>query len=97
MSARNVIIEKWKKYNYIDSVGCRIWLDRYGEVIKAEDKNGKVVLVGRKGLSFSEPGIVFMPYLPIITNPCVVVFHDARDGRLKTKDGDGNITIIDTP
>lgn len=93
MSSRNVIIEKWKKYDYIDSVGCRIWIDRYGEVIKAEDKNGRAVWVGRKGLSTYEPGFIFSPYTPEISNPCIV-FHDTRDGRLKTQDRNGHISIL---
>jgi len=66
MTSRNVIIEKWKNYDYIDSVGCRIWLDRYGEVVRTEDKNGKIVWIGRKGLSYLEPGFIFAPYIPAV-------------------------------
>lgn len=96
MNSRSVIIEKWKSYDYIDSVGCRIWLDRYGEVVKAEDKNGRAVWVGKKGLSSLEPGFIFAPYIPAMSTP-IVIGRDIRDGLIKCKDVDGNITVVGAP
>jgi hypothetical protein len=37
---RKVIVEKYKKWNYIDRYGYYVWLNKYGDVIKVEDYNG---------------------------------------------------------
>lgn len=42
----SVIIEKYKKWNYVDSRGFYIWTNKYGDIIKIEDKNGKRQPVG---------------------------------------------------
>ena len=38
---RKVLIEKYKLYDYIDIYGNKIWLNKYGDVIKSQYPNGK--------------------------------------------------------
>jgi len=43
-----ILIEKWKSYDYIDQKGNRIWLGKYGEAIKIENKYGAVTILNTK-------------------------------------------------
>lgn len=42
-----VITEKYKKFNYVDEQGYFVWLNRYGDIIKREDKNGYINYITR--------------------------------------------------
>ena len=46
---RFLLVEKFKRHDYIDGLGCKIWLDKYGELIKVEDRKGKSVSIARYG------------------------------------------------
>lgn len=65
---REIITEKWRKWDYIDSLGIKVWLDRYGEICRLEDENGNripsVGLLGFKGNEFMQAGYVWAPYVP---------------------------------
>ena len=37
---KKVIIEKYKKWDYIDDSGYYIWINRYGDIVRTEDVNG---------------------------------------------------------
>lgn len=37
---QKVIIEKYKKWDYVDDSGYYIWINRYGDVVRTEDVNG---------------------------------------------------------
>jgi hypothetical protein len=37
---RFVIMEKFKIWNYVDSFGNRIWLNKYGDIVKKQSKDG---------------------------------------------------------
>jgi hypothetical protein len=39
-----VLIEKYKKPDYTDEKGYKTWTDRYGDVIKQEDAEGRQVV-----------------------------------------------------
>lgn len=39
-----VLIEKYKKPDYIDERGYKTWTDRYGDIIRQEDSDGKEVI-----------------------------------------------------
>lgn len=71
---RQVLIEKWKRYDYVDSIGNKIWLDRYGDVTKIEDENGRSIAIGRKNNDGTlGAGLVFMPYITMSeTSPSIV-------------------------
>ncbi len=38
-----VLIEKYKKWDYVDNHGFYIWTTKYGDVIKKEDSNGNLI------------------------------------------------------
>jgi len=64
---RKVLVEKYKKHDYVDSLGNFIWLDKYGEIIRSEDEFGNsLVLRGFKGTQYLETGYVYAPYIPMI-------------------------------
>lgn len=77
MILRKVIIEKYKKHDYVDSFGNFIWLNKYGEVIRTEDEIGNSnVLMGRKGRTYLEAGYVYIPYIPMtLCSPVVEQRH----------------------
>jgi hypothetical protein len=72
---REVILEKWRRWDYIDSLGVKIWLDRYGDICRMEDKNGVripyVGLLGLKGEQYLQTGYVWAPYVPVYETPLV--------------------------
>jgi hypothetical protein len=43
MQRRKTIFEKYIKWNYVDENGYRVWLDKYGDVIKKEDRFGNKI------------------------------------------------------
>ena len=38
---RIVLIEKFKKWDYVDSYGCKVWIDKYGEILKKQAITGE--------------------------------------------------------
>lgn len=68
MITRKIITEKWKQYDYIDQFGNRIWLNKYGDIIKTEDQFGGYH-IQYKGNTFLEAGYVWAPYLPMVETP----------------------------
>lgn len=40
---RIVLIEKIKPWDYVDNYGNRIWLNKYGDIIKKQNKSGKIL------------------------------------------------------
>jgi len=73
MIPRCVITEKWKMYDYVDGLGCRIWLNKYGEIIKIEDKNGRSVAVSKYSNGTLGAGFIWAPYIPMLETPAVIV------------------------
>lgn len=49
-----VIIEKYKKWNYVNYQGYYVWENRYGDIIRVEDENGisihNIVITDREAL-----------------------------------------------
>ena len=45
----NVFIEKYKKWNYVDSYNCFVWLNKYGDVIKVENSKGDNIPINNSG------------------------------------------------
>lgn len=37
-----IIIEKYKKWDYIDNHGYYVWINKYGDIIKETDSNGNL-------------------------------------------------------
>jgi hypothetical protein len=37
---QKVLVEKYRKWDYIDNKGYYIWTNKYGDIIKIEDRNG---------------------------------------------------------
>jgi hypothetical protein len=37
---RRVITEKFKMWNYVDNWGNRVWLNKYGDIVKKQSKEG---------------------------------------------------------
>ena len=61
-----VIIEKYKKWDYIDSAGYFVWTNRYGDIINEEDVNGN------PKHTFSEAGYIYVPYVMAFVTPEII-------------------------
>lgn len=44
MFKRKILIEKYIPHNYVDNDDHRVWLDKYGDVIKRIDRNNEEVV-----------------------------------------------------
>lgn len=66
-----VITEKYIHPTYVDERGNKIWLNKYGDTTKAEDKYGVNFPIARKGNSFLEAGYIYAPYIPVYDTPII--------------------------
>ena len=42
MNKYRVLIEKYKKWDYINNHGYYVWTNKYGDIFRVEDENGNI-------------------------------------------------------